>query len=265
MKLKKMNIKTYFKHLFNQYPLPTMLGGGFVCLVLVIFVGFNIFNKLENSNYNSARKYENAIKTDDPDRFNYSIDSKQGYVMGYGKFESRKLVKFAEMNKNFIYIARGTEQYTSHTQTYKCGKSTCVRVYYSWDFIKNENLVSDSVSFLGRDYNGSIFKFNPNKTPASDITNSNNYYFYPGGTSVGDIRYYYETIDNGSMGTIAINSLDGFNNIIDNNPIEVFNTNIEDTIKSINDSQKIWFYGFLIIYILIGISLVLGIMYFIYY
>jgi hypothetical protein len=132
----------------------------FLVFIMVTIGILSIKVSAEYAGYKKQVLYTTAIQVTDKEHFNYAVDSQQGNLLANGQFntESKDLVKFPEMTKAFTYVERTKEHYTMHTQTYTCGKSTCIRTYYSWDAIDNESLVASNLELFGREYNINLFK-----------------------------------------------------------------------------------------------------------
>jgi hypothetical protein len=145
--------------------------GAVVFLLLCLFIK----NHADTSSWETAYKYKIAIVAEKEDQFNYDVDSKQGLVLSRGEFETKKGTKFDEMKKTFTYVEKVHEHYTMHTETYKCGKSTCVRTYWTWDWSGSEEKSANIVTYFGRDYSTKMFKFNHlvNKLGACSVTEAN--------------------------------------------------------------------------------------------
>ena len=69
-----------------------------------------------------------------------------------------------------MYVSRELEKYTQHTRTRHYtvnGKSrTKIEPYWTWDHVRTDSVTSDTVIFLGREENGSVWR---NKVSAEHV------------------------------------------------------------------------------------------------
>lgn len=230
-----------------------------------------LYNLLLNNIDNTTKIYQTAIKTESIDEFNYTVDTKQGNVLAYGKFNVKNdnLVKFDEMNKKFPYVKRNIEEYTQHTETYSCGESTCTRTYYSWDYDGSEELKPKTINFMNRNYDGNVFSYdNTRGEDASNIANSSSgKYYYPDGNnwftqSVGDKRYSYEVTDNNFMGSIFINTYgENIKSFDSKKLISIKSGDIQERVNSANKKATLYKVLFWIISVIVTTALIIGTIY----
>lgn len=259
MKQKKMNIGTYFNNKTNF--LYWLLSA--TILVVFISLGIWLHEKVIDSSYERQKLYQTALKTQDKDEFNYSVDSRQGNVLSYGTFTFIDFVKFPEMNKEFSKVTKTEERYTRHQHeecdTDEDGNDTNCRtvVDYSWDYNGRETIEGQKVKFFDREYNTSKFSFHSDRSVnASEIIPGANEYWYPegykgegflgfGGASEGDLRYEYDVRDNSTVGSIFINTYKGLNPA-ENNIIEVSDKTIKERFDSVIAEAQIAGIGFIV-------------------
>lgn len=130
-----------------------------LCAIVIGMFCFWVKDQADVEGWKTAYKYNIAIPVLEKDQFNYDVDSHQGLVITRGTFKTAHGAKFDEMNQTYTYVEKVHEHYTMHTSTYKCGKSTCTRVYYTWDITGREETFAEKTNYFGRDYSTSAFSF----------------------------------------------------------------------------------------------------------
>ena len=109
-------------------------------VVIVSFftiIGFMVSNKIYKKQQDKNLRYTTAIQIDNnPDQFNYAIDTEIGNVLAYGTVKTIEPVSTSIVG-NSMYIKRDLEKYTMHTRTVHYtvnGKShTRIEPYWTWD------------------------------------------------------------------------------------------------------------------------------------
>jgi hypothetical protein len=217
--------------------------------VLLIAGGIGIHNALTNGAEENARLYQTAIQTQNDNEFNYSIDTKQGNVLAEVTVSPVDLVKFDEMNKEFVKVKKIKERYTRHertvcetkyrsetrtrsvydsatqsysTETYteqvpytECHQET----YYSWDQIDKWEKSAKEVDMAGRKYSIGLFSLGTQGIDAKDIIpgetgkyvreDVDSWLDIGWGDSEGDIRYGYSVLSLPKSGTVFLNVTEG--------------------------------------------------------
>ena len=221
-----------------------LLGLGFLIHYLIID-GY----VLEIEKYNKALKIDNNV-----DQFNYSIETEIGNALVYGDFKVDNGKSFEELKNDYMYIEKVTERYTKHSRQScsKCGKSTCCHTeyYYTWDRINNDIQFTNQIKFLGTNYDYHLFSNYPEyrlNLEEEIIDNKKGYvngnYLYKDkkglfGSSVGDIRYYYNYTPKYFMGTIFVNmknkTILSYNN---SKTIRINNGDIKTTIENKKEEE----------------------------
>jgi hypothetical protein len=166
-------------------------------VIMAILLCLFIKNHADTDGWKTAYKYHIAITANKKDEFNYDVDSKQGLVLSRGEFTTPVGTKFDEMTKVYTYVDKIHQHYTMHVQTYSCGKSTCTRVYYSWDNVGDEERFAPKTKYLDRSYDTTLFGFHNfvEDIDACDITAKDTSGFF--GTKHGcdsgwGSSYYYQ-------------------------------------------------------------------------
>lgn len=133
-----------------------------IVLLGLVFVGMltlGIKGHMDGEGYKNQVNYTTAVQSTKKDDFNYIVDSQQGRVLANGTFTVKNGAKFDEMTQGFTYVKRVKEHYTMHTYT-TCSKNSCTtHVYYSWDEVSSDEKYASKLSFMGRDYNPTLFDF----------------------------------------------------------------------------------------------------------
>lgn len=237
-------------------------------LVVVCLSAFGIKGHMDSDGYKNQVNYTTAVQATNRDLFNYAVDSQQGRVLASGQFlATGNLAKFDEMTKGFTYVARTRQHYTMHTSLYRCGKSTCTRVYYTWDDRETDSKYADKVTLYGREYNASLFNFGhfTRSTNACGITAKNTNtgffstkhgcenswlsgeYYYPD----NDNRYYYAVVPTRFTATFLASTyatLKPFNE----SRITLQDKNIGQIIKDVGKYKLIGFWVLVVILIVLS-------------
>lgn len=209
--------------------------------VLFIAIGVSLHNAITNGAEEKARLYQYALQTQGDEQFNYSIDTKQGNVLAVVTVSPVDLVKFDEMNKEFVKVKKTKERYTRHERTvcetkYRTetvydsttGTSSTEQVpyeechqetYYTWDEIDRWEKEAKEVDMAGRKYPLGLFAFGTGRISAKDIIpgqtgeyvreEANTWIDLNFGDDEGDIRYGYEVLSLPRSGTVFLSVTDG--------------------------------------------------------
>lgn len=235
----------------------------FLALVLIILGILGIKGLAEDAGYKTQVRYTTAIRAEDADRFNYAVDSQQGNLLVHGNFSTKKenLVKFEEMKEGFTYVERIKQHYTRHTQTYPCGKSTCVRTYYSWDRVGSDEKFAPQIELYGRTYNANQFNYSDFKQEidCKDFTEPNEakgWFSSKRGCDNGKYyldnndRYYYVIAPQSFSATFLASSMGGGLNPVEEDSISLKNASIEQELEAVG-SYKVWAFWIVLIFIIL--------------
>lgn len=122
-----------------------------------------------------ARMYQTALQTANDRELNYSIDTKQNYVLAPITVRAVDTVKFPEMNKEFPAVSKTEETYTQHSRqecTYDEDGNVeeChTEYYYTWDQTGSWDLSGNTVIMADRKYPMSLFALSMSSVDAKDI------------------------------------------------------------------------------------------------
>lgn len=137
-----------------------LIGLIIVSVVLDILVGFG----MANHERDHESLYRTALKTTDPDRFNYIVKSQQGKVVSYAKMNGQQSVRFHEMTtkRRFMAVKRTLERYTMHTRTVSDSKgNTHTETYWSWDYAGSDKTQAKQLKIFGHNYYADKFNLHP--------------------------------------------------------------------------------------------------------
>lgn len=240
MRLNQKLIETYSHNKKLLLSLAIALGA-----VFMISLGVWIDGKITNGAEEKARLYQTAIQTQNNKEFNYSIDTKQGRILAEVVINKVDLVKFDEMNKEFVKVKKTKERYTRHertvcdthyrtetrtrsvynsstksysTETYTvqvpyqvCRQET----YYTWDKVDSWEKSAKEVDMSGRKYPIGLFALSMRSIDAKDIIpgqtgkyvreEADTWIDLNWGDDEGDIRYKYEVLELPKSGTVFLN------------------------------------------------------------
>lgn len=234
-----------------------LIGSTVLCLC-----AFGLKGYAEDKGYETQVNYITATQVSEKDRFNYAVDSRQGRILTNGNFTATSnLAKFDEMTKGYTYVKRSKEHYTMHTQTYQCGKSTCIRIYYSWDFVGDDYRSASTVNYFGRNYNSAIFNFDnflqdidtcviTNKSKNDGLFSekhgcingwSGSYYYID-----NNDRYYYHIVPTNFNATFLTTTYDGTLRPVHQNSIVLENKSIKQLLDDVSSYKFVAFVVFII-------------------
>lgn len=259
--------------------------------VLLIAMGVGIHNAITNGAEEKARLYQYALQTQGDEQFNYSIDTKQGNVLAEVTVSQVDLVKFDEMNKEFVKVKKTKERYTRHERTvceteYRTetvydsttGTSSTEQVpyeechqetYYTWDEIDRWEKTAQEVDMAGRKYPLGLFALGTNRIDAKDIIpgqtgeyvreEADTWVDLSWGDDEGDIRYGYSVLSLPRSGTVFLNVTDGvkpvFGRLIDMQSKKPA-TLVTEAQKAAQTQGTVftWFWGILVVLWLGGLG-----------
>ncbi|MED3562384.1 hypothetical protein [Bacillus xiapuensis] len=129
-----------------------------VIVLVMVGLGFFLAESIHDTVTSDNEKYFKALKVDNnPDLFDYAIRTDVGDMLSYGQFKANEPVSDRLIKGKYYSINKTEEHYTMHTRTvtYKCGKHTCTRteVYWTWDYVGEEDFNTKTFTYLGREFN----------------------------------------------------------------------------------------------------------------
>lgn len=192
-----------------------------ICIFLVL--GILISGKMQQKESQQLLRYEQAIQIEDPAVFAHGMDTSIGDAFIYGEIISNNPVSSDKLNGQYMLLREEEEHYEMHTRVVSNGKTCHSEVYYTWDHYKSVTNNTDTINFLGRDFDFNLFASKCNANYIDTIRDD----------SDNDIRYVYYgipvTVDATVFGVLSEGTIKG--------DIKVFeHKSIEGTLKSIEAS-----------------------------
>ena len=104
--------------------------------------------------------YEQALRVDSTDIFEYGMRTNVGNAFVYGDLRAVDTVTFPEIGGEYMTVQKITERYTRHTRTVtktrtvngKTQTYTETEVYWTWDEIDRETKRNERMTFLGVEF-----------------------------------------------------------------------------------------------------------------
>lgn len=162
-------------------------------IAVMLIIGLVIGDKLEDLQNDKNAVYWKAQQIEDPELFQYGMDTNIGNAFVYGTLQAEDPVTYQDIGGKYMYIKRIKERYTMHTRTvtYKVGKTTQTRVeyYWTWDRVGSEEKTCRNVKFLGIEFD--CKKINLPDTEYIETVNES-----------GSIRYKYYGVEEKLKGTL---------------------------------------------------------------
>jgi hypothetical protein len=239
-------------------------------LIVLSLCALGIKGHMDSNGYKNQVNYTTAVQATDKDHFNYAIDSQQGRILANGTFSTQKSkqAKFPEMDKGYTYVGRDKEHYTMHTRTVctSSGKTTSchTEVYYTWDVVDSQVLFADKITFMGRNYNPTVFqygKFNKD-TDCLRFSKAGTSGFFKGskGCVDGDIyltsddRYTYSTVPVSFTATFLASSYGGTLKGFNEDRITLQDKSMAQVLNDVGKYQLIGFWVFTIMLVIFFIA-----------
>lgn len=245
-----------------------------IILAGMLIVGFFINSAIEESNTKNNEVYYLATKIEDENQFQYGLKTSIGNSLVYGEIKAVNSVSMPEINGEYFYIEKVTEEYNRHTrtETYRDANGhthTRTVVYYSWDYEDSECLMTDKFNFMGKEFNNPIDGLPVQELDLSkfgaDQSKVHSNYIYNDGffESVGDTREYYNVVPISFTGTLEAKLYNQeLQNFSGGKELKFYNDkDIGEVIKDIEDSGDIWVVGFRFVWGLLTIILI-GVFYY---
>lgn len=124
------------------------VGASITIIAILLAIGILISNLISDSMSDKVKEYNQAIKVNNNQKiFEYSMRTNVGNALVYGVLETENPIENTDISGKYIKLYRIEERYTRHTRRVKSGKSYTTRVYYSWDYVGDEEFVSDKIKF----------------------------------------------------------------------------------------------------------------------
>lgn len=131
---------------------------GIVIGLIMITLGFFLATSIHNSVSESNEKYFKALKVDNnPDMFNYAINTEIGDMVSYGKFKASEPVSDDMIDGKYFSIRKIEQHYVMKTRTVTYtdsnGKTkTRTETYWEWDEVNREYFNTKTFEYLGETF-----------------------------------------------------------------------------------------------------------------
>lgn len=123
-------------------------------IAMLLIVGLGMSDKISDKIADKNEKYNKAIKIESKELFDYGMRTDVGNAFVYGELKAVDPVTYPEINGEYIFIEKVTEEYTRHTRTVTTADSkgkthTKTEEYWTWDEIDSESKHSKELMFYG--------------------------------------------------------------------------------------------------------------------
>lgn len=207
-------------------------------ITALLIVGFVISNKFVEYQTN---KYNNIIKIESSEMFQYGMNTNVGSAFIYGELSAVDAVSYPEIGGEYMYIQKIEEHYTQHERMVQFGKTTTIQTYYTWDSVNTEELKCKKINFCSIEFDS--YKI---ALPST---------FYIGTVKeTSKVRYQYYGVSASYKGTVFTELKD---NTISDNSRFYTNMNIDETLEYIATAQNTFLILFWMIWILLIIAIII--------
>jgi len=215
-------------------------------MVAILFlVGMWISGIIESHIDDKNAEYYSAVQITEPDIFQFNMQTNVGNAFVYGVLEAVDTVSYTDIQGEFMSLRKVTERYTMHTRvvttTDSKGRShTRTEVYYSWDYVGEEEKHSEKLQFMGSEFDFSKFNI-----PTQDYIDT----VYESHT----VRYKFYGSATKYTGTVYTELRNG---TISESSKFYESMNIDETIKQCTSNA--WIYVFWIFWVIFMVAAVVG-------
>ena len=235
-----------------------------IIIFIMLIVGFFIDSKITENNNKINKLYNLAAKIENKDQFQYGLKNSIGNSLVYGEIKAANPVSMPEIEGEYFYIEKITEEYSMHTQTDTYGDAqgniyTTTRIYYSWDYKNTESVISDEFILMDNKFNNPIYglpveRLDLSKYAKNQSNVSSNYIYNDNNRN---LITYYNIVTLSFIGTLETKlynqKLQNFSN---GNELKFYNNkNINETIEYVKNYNNIWKISFRIIWVILIIVL----------
>ena len=164
-----------------------------IILLVMLTAGFFISEKISSRVDEKNQEYEQAIRIDRKDLFEYGMRTDAGNAFIYGELSAADPVSLPELEEEYSFIQKIKERYTMHERvvTHTNGKNTytTTEIYYTWDKVGQEDFSCTKILFTGHEFDYGVISF----PSAHHLTTIRESY---------KIRYVYEVCNSSYTGTV---------------------------------------------------------------
>lgn len=218
-------------------------------IAILLCIGFLISSKISDSILDHNEQYNDALKIESAELFQYGMRTDAGKAFIYGELKAVDPVTYPEIKTPYLYIKKVKERYTRHSRvvTYTTGsgkhRTTHTRIehYWTWDRIDSDEKKSEKVSFCETEF------------PAKKIVLPEERYLKTIKES-SRIRYRYYVVKDHYKGTLFT---DLKKNTISNHSAFYQDQKIKEVVKDLKDDNTslviFWFVWIILIFFLVGL------------
>ena len=129
-------------------------------IAVLLALGLWISDGITESQMDRNMVYDQALRVDSTDIFEYGMRTNVGNAFVYGDLKAVDTVSFPEINGEYMTVRKIKERYTKHTRTVtktrtvngKTQTYTEIETYWTWDEIDRETLRNERITFLGVEF-----------------------------------------------------------------------------------------------------------------
>ena len=130
-------------------------------IAILLMIGVWISGGITEARLDADEVYNKAAKIEDAELFEYGMRTNAGNAFVYGDLKAVDTVTFPDINGEYMYVRKITEEYTRHTRTVTKTKTvngetktyTETEVYWTWDEVDRESKTCNEITFLGVTFN----------------------------------------------------------------------------------------------------------------
>lgn len=163
-------------------------------LAIMLIIGTIISSEIHNSVLDKNREYTQALQIDSEELFRYGMQTDVGNAYVYGELNAVDTVSMPEIDGEWLWIKKVTEEYTRHERKVRHENDGRVwyetEVYYTWDCIDREEKHCKKITFLNVEFDSGKIE------DPSDVYLDTQYKGWH------NIRYVYYAIPASAVGTI---------------------------------------------------------------
>lgn len=129
-------------------------------IAVLLALGLWISDGITESQMDRNMVYDQALRVDETDIFEYGMRTNVGNAFVYGDLKAVDTVSFPEIDGEYMTVRKIKERYTKHTRTVtktrtvngKTQTYTEIETYWTWDEIDRETLRNERITFLGVEF-----------------------------------------------------------------------------------------------------------------
>lgn len=129
-------------------------------IAVLLALGLWISDGITESQMDRNMVYDQALRVDSTDIFEYGMRTNVGNAFVYGDLKAVDTVSFPEIDGEYMTVRKIKERYTKHTRTVtktrtvngKTQTYTEIETYWTWDEIDRETLRNERVTFLNVEF-----------------------------------------------------------------------------------------------------------------